>query len=105
MWKSNFDLKFAGLLRKFAQCDAREITGNLACPVCSFKFNNYRFVESAGITTTIPRVRREVIGKNGSDYSLVCGHRVSGLIRFWDDEFVSDADRGESIESLVRGSE
>jgi hypothetical protein len=101
----SFDWTAATLLRKFAPLDAREITGNLACPVCSFKFNDYRFVESAGITTTIPRVRREVIGKNGSDYSLVCGHFISGLIRFWDDEFVSDADLGESIESLVRGSE
>jgi hypothetical protein len=92
-----FDWTSAGLLRQFAPlADEKPVTGNLACSLCSFTFNDYSVVNGV----RIPNVRREVVARNRSGYELVCGHVVSGLMRFWNDEHVSDADLGESMESL-----
>ena len=92
-----FDWTTAQLLRKFAPlADEKHVTGNLVCPVCSFTFNEYSVVR--GIR--IPNVRREIVAKNRDGYELVCGHVVPGLMRFWDDENVSDVDLGASMESL-----
>ncbi len=99
MWKSNFDLKSAGLLRKFAPlADEKQVTGNLACPVCSFTFNDYVVVQ--GIR--IPNVRREVVAKNREGYSLVCGHTSNGFVKLHREEFVSDVDLGEAMIELAR---
>ncbi|HEY1659976.1 MAG TPA: hypothetical protein VGG14_16605 [Candidatus Sulfotelmatobacter sp.] len=95
-----FDWTAATLLRKFAAKEKLDeekcVTGNLVCSVCSFNFNDYSVVKG----TRIPNVRREVTGKNRTGYKLVCGHTVNGLLRFWEDEFVSDTDLGASMESL-----
>jgi hypothetical protein len=93
----SFDWTSAGLLRQFAPlADEKHLTGSLVCPACSFTSNDYSVVK--GIR--IPNVRREVVGTTRGGYELVCGHVVPGLMRFWNDEHVSDADLGESMESL-----
>lgn len=94
-----FDWTTAGLLRKFAPlADEVTVKGTLACPSCSFAWNDYRTIEGM----KIPNVLREVIGKTSQGYELVCGHASRPLTRFHREEFVSDADLGEAMIELLR---
>ena len=62
-------------------CDEKHVTGSLACPVCSFTFNDYVVVQ--GIR--IPNVRREVVGKNREGYidSSAAHVHVPWIDAFW----------------------
>lgn len=93
-----FDWTTAGLLRKFAPLAGEAtVKGRLACPSCSFTFNDYKVVRG----TTIPNVLREVTGKTHEGYSLVCGHTSNGFVKLHREEFVSDVDLGESLMELL----
>lgn len=95
-----FDWTMAGLLRKFAPlADESRVTGFLACPTCSFAFNDYKVVKG----TRIPNVLRGVTGKTHEGYSLVCGHTANGFVKLHREEFVSDVDLGESLMELLEG--
>ena len=95
----SFDWTSAGLLRKFAQLADEVVTGFLACPECSFTFNDYKVVKG----TRIPNVVRTVTGKTHEGYSLVCGHTSNGFVKLHREEFVSDVDLGESLMELLEG--